>query len=293
MDLRPADIGALSARVVERDDCVFDTEAEVVGEMGLFERAMYELQDQIIVRAHEHMLGGRVDGARLLDDGCGRGRLLRVLGPRAAACCALDLSPTSLGAARDAYLSVGGDLHRLILVEGSGIALPFEDASFDAVVSSEVLEHVPDPLRYLAEIARVLRRGGVATISTPNGWMQWLPYPRNLARVLLRRSSARRALYPERHWHDALIHHPAVRPRVLEAWCLSAGLRIVRHRFTLWNYWSEARLLYRLLAMVERIGFPSAKAGTWLLRRAESALWRWHSLRIFASRQIVLVERDA
>jgi SAM-dependent methyltransferase len=45
--------------------------------------------------------------------------------------------------------------------------LPFPAASFDVVVSSEVLEHTPRPHRMIAEIARVLRGGGKAVLSVP------------------------------------------------------------------------------------------------------------------------------
>ena len=51
------------------------------------------------------------------------------------------------------------------LREASIYALPFEDASFDLVVCCEVLEHLGEPERGLAEVARVARRGVV--VSTP------------------------------------------------------------------------------------------------------------------------------
>jgi SAM-dependent methyltransferase len=49
-----------------------------------------------------------------------------------------------------------------------GGSFPFEDGSFDACVSNYVLEHVPDPLRHLDEVRRVLRPGGRYAIRTPN-----------------------------------------------------------------------------------------------------------------------------
>ena len=47
-------------------------------------------------------------------------------------------------------------------------ALPFEGASFASVVSVQSVEHVPDPERVVAEVARVLEPGGVAVFVTPN-----------------------------------------------------------------------------------------------------------------------------
>ena len=51
-----------------------------------------------------------------------------------------------------------------------GMALDFPDNSFDMVCSANVLEHVPDPVRYLQECARVLKPGGIAWIETTPVW---------------------------------------------------------------------------------------------------------------------------
>ena len=48
-------------------------------------------------------------------------------------------------------------------------AIPVEDSSFDAVLCTEVLEHVPEPIRVLKEIGRIVRLGGRAFISAPLG----------------------------------------------------------------------------------------------------------------------------
>jgi SAM-dependent methyltransferase len=55
-------------------------------------------------------------------------------------------------------------------VVGSALDLPFENQSFDTVVSTELLEHVPDPLRALREMHRVLRPGGYIILTTPMYW---------------------------------------------------------------------------------------------------------------------------
>ncbi len=54
-----------------------------------------------------------------------------------------------------------------VMVRADIMDLPFEDASFDAVVCSHVLEHVPDDARALQEIRRVLRPGGWALLGVP------------------------------------------------------------------------------------------------------------------------------
>ena len=53
-------------------------------------------------------------------------------------------------------------------VLGDGQALPFADATFDAIVATEVIEHVRYPFRLLREIRRTLKRTGRVLLSTPN-----------------------------------------------------------------------------------------------------------------------------
>jgi ubiquinone/menaquinone biosynthesis C-methylase UbiE len=101
----------------------------------------------------------KVSPATVLEVGCGEGRLAQHLvtrGPRPMRFVACDVELT---AARQ-------DLDGLIeLRQASIYALPFEDASFDLVVCCEVLEHLTDPARGLAEVTRVARRGVI--VSTP------------------------------------------------------------------------------------------------------------------------------
>jgi SAM-dependent methyltransferase len=50
-------------------------------------------------------------------------------------------------------------------------ALPFDDASFDTVLSSDVIEHLPDPVLAFGEIGRILRPGGTLVLNTPFFYM--------------------------------------------------------------------------------------------------------------------------
>lgn len=95
-----------------------------------------------------------------------------------------DLTATSLAALRtnapDALL-VGADAEQL----------PFTDAAFDVVISSDVIEHLPETERHIAEVARVLAVGGRYYLKTPN-------------RVMAD------AYYRLRGLHDAYFWHPSM-----------------------------------------------------------------------------------
>jgi SAM-dependent methyltransferase len=55
--------------------------------------------------------------------------------------------------------------------------LPFPDASFDVVTFFDVLEHIPDDARAVAEALRVLRPGGFALVTTPSQHWRFPYYP--------------------------------------------------------------------------------------------------------------------
>jgi SAM-dependent methyltransferase len=55
-------------------------------------------------------------------------------------------------------------------VRGDALSLPVSENTFDHVVSTQVLEHVPEPFRFFSEIARVLKTGGTALITTNMMW---------------------------------------------------------------------------------------------------------------------------
>ncbi len=97
---------------------------------------------------------------RVLDLGCGTGMLFRLLSERADFVVGIDLSREML---RLAKLKAN---ERVALVQADADSLPFVDESFDAVVSMTMLQNVPDPAVTLKEIARVLRKGGLAIITS-------------------------------------------------------------------------------------------------------------------------------
>lgn len=101
-------------------------------------------------------------GAKILDAGCGTGlltlALLRSL-HFPVNITALDLSSTSISAARKAVEESPGRTRDVTFTEGNLLSLPFEDNSLDLVVTSGALEYVPLS-EGMAEIARVIAPGG-------------------------------------------------------------------------------------------------------------------------------------
>ena len=98
-------------------------------------------------------------GGRLLDVGAGSGWLVEhlcALGWRAEG---LDFDPQSVAAAR---------ARGLVMHAGSLPAQAFPAASFDAVTMSHSIEHVHDPVGWLAEVLRILKPGGRLALATPN-----------------------------------------------------------------------------------------------------------------------------
>lgn len=113
-------------------------------------------------------------GDRVLDLGCGSGRHMdAVLRREGLSVVGVDPDGSDLGLARDRcrYLEDFGECRGAwTAVRADAAALPFPDGFFDAVICSEVLEHVPDHERAAAEILRVLRPGGDLAVSVPRRW---------------------------------------------------------------------------------------------------------------------------
>jgi SAM-dependent methyltransferase len=104
-------------------------------------------------------------GARVLSSGCGfGGSLLAYHDAGAASAVGVEVDDDYLrfSALRTADVPGAG------VVDYDGARLPFADATFDVIESMDVIEHTPDPRRYLAELRRVLAPGGVILLVTPN-----------------------------------------------------------------------------------------------------------------------------
>lgn len=96
--------------------------------------------------------------AGVLEVGCGEGEIAGLLRRRWEEVTALDLPDAGL---RAAWRAADDGVHYL---HANALRLPFADGAFDVVVAVEVLEHLRDPARGLAELARVSRRHLVLSV---------------------------------------------------------------------------------------------------------------------------------
>jgi ubiquinone/menaquinone biosynthesis C-methylase UbiE len=118
-------------------------------------------------------LAGLPPGSRVLEVGCGAGATTRamVAARPDLVIHGCDISRTAIRTAR----LFGGEIAYVV---ASATALPYADASFHGVVFYDVLEHIVDAKRSLAEISRVLRPGGLLAATVPAegqpGTFEWL-----------------------------------------------------------------------------------------------------------------------
>lgn len=110
--------------------------------------------------AHRDLLrsAGAARGTRLLEVGCGSGRLTSLAVAAGAAVVATDPVPDMVTLAAVASPGVPA-------VSAALPDLPFADGTFDAAVGAFVLNHVADPVASVADLRRVLREGGRLALS--------------------------------------------------------------------------------------------------------------------------------
>lgn len=114
--------------------------------------------------------GGRLSlSARILEIGTGEGYGADYLTLQKRYMVATDLSLQALTHAQARY-------PRVRFCQTLGTALPFVSQSFDAVVSFQVVEHLEDAARFVTEIRRVLKVGGLLYLTTPNRKLRLLPF---------------------------------------------------------------------------------------------------------------------
>lgn len=171
------------------------------------------------VRTLKNLVPGRLawfdrqvdwQGKDVLDLGCAGGFMAEAMAQRGANVTGIDPAAAAIEAARKHARSTG---LRIGYDVGTGEALPYGAADFDAVVCVDVLEHVADLHKVLSEVARVLRPGGLFLFDTINR----NPLAR-LATITIAEDALR--LLP-RGTHDPAMF---IKPHELRSAILGAGL---------------------------------------------------------------------
>ncbi len=171
-----------------------------------------------MLTARYDQLGVR-GGDAVLDLGCGFGRHAFEAARRGAKVVALDAGRDEVLGVRATFAAMldAGELNvdtLAVAVQGDALALPFADGTFDRVICSEVLEHIPNDLGAMAELARVLRRGGTMAITVP------------------RRGPERINWALSEEYHSVPGGHIRIYSRrVLEGRLTSVGLRVSAHHY--------------------------------------------------------------
>ena len=144
-----------------------------------FEEALsqYDTDRRVAVLVDE-FLGPQVKGKLVLDVGCGLGFFSERLQQMGALVTACDIGEGLLERTRARVCCVCDRVDALSLEEQYG------RERFDAVVSSECIEHTPYPMRAVKQMISVLKPEGVLSISTPN--VLWYPVVRSATSLRLR-----------------------------------------------------------------------------------------------------------
>ncbi len=165
----------------------------------------------------EQITGG-IPAPRMLNLGTGEGDYDATLKRYCQALDSCDINEDDIAHARAMNADVEGIRYS---VEDAG-ALTYGDGSFDVVTCLEVIEHVDQPRRLLAEIVRVLRPGGHAVLTCPSLHFPPTYDPINYA---LEGSGKRVGFGAYGYGHSWLVDEEALR-----GWLDEAGLRVLTHQ---------------------------------------------------------------
>lgn len=116
--------------------------------------------------ARDYLKNSGRDGIRILDAACGTGYGSDILKQAGAQIVGIDICPKTIEFAGKKY---GSEKCRFMVSDVLTMGR-LADFSFDAAVSFETIEHIDNPLAFLSNLYRVLKKDGVLIISTPNDW---------------------------------------------------------------------------------------------------------------------------
>ncbi len=179
----------------------------------------------------DFVLGRVASGDDVLDIGCGTGRFTVPVAARVHSTTALDISSTMLEQARETAAEKGVAVD---FVVGDMASLPFDNESFDVVISMLALMHVPreDRQSVFSEVARVLRPGGRMLIGVKNAIFERISSADRFASVDVTDVENEELIFTETSGSDAEYSAPwhSFSPTELNRLLAVAGLAVVELR---------------------------------------------------------------
>ena len=138
----------------------------------------YDTQRRVDVLVDEFLTDDMIAGRRVLDVGCGLGFFSERLVQRGAIVTACDLGPGLVEKTKTRARC------EAVVADALRLADTFGVNQFDAIISSECIEHTPSPADVLRQMVAVVKPGGMVAVSTPN--RLWQPVVRLASRARLR-----------------------------------------------------------------------------------------------------------
>lgn len=209
----------------------------------------------------------RLEALSVLDVGAGTGYMDHELAPSLGRVLGLDIDAAAIDQAL--RLTRRDNLEFRV---GNGLDLPIEDGSFDVVLCAHVYEHVPDPLRLMDEINRVLRPGGICYFAAGNRYQLMEPHyglpllsmiPKPLAHLylkIMRRGS---------HYYEQHLSYWELRRLVSRFVLYDYTVRLINEpsRYCLTYLMSQGSFKHRVAKLVAMVAPAMIPTYIWVLQK--------------------------
>jgi 2-polyprenyl-3-methyl-5-hydroxy-6-metoxy-1,4-benzoquinol methylase len=176
------------------------------------------LYRDIIARRMAALVRSVTPGGRLLELGCGDGRLLALL--------AKDFEVTGIDISEFAIARARQRLPQARLLVGD-VAVCAEDSRYDIVLALNLLEHLPDPAAVMMRVGEMLSEGGEFVFAVPN---RYGPVGKALVALMNRMDETHISTYTRERWLELAGELGFKQIRILNAtWFGPTGLEVAKH----------------------------------------------------------------
>ena len=220
-------------------------------------------------------------GKKVLEVGCGVGHITKRFAKYAQQVTAIDFSDVVK------YAKKINNKKNITYLQADVTKLPFMDESFDIIIASEIIEHIPNPNQAIKEMKRVLVNGGLVYLSTPN--LLTLIYPLEIA------SSLRHPL----RWINLMLmrtntnseeYDRPMFPWTLKSWFKEEGFSILEHNTKIYYYWRKPYIIP--IKLLDKMVPFSTNLVIWFLRITDAIIESKIPLLKWAgTRQFIIVKK--